>query len=240
MGMVRICYVLELIVGGLWGSGQGGLEADVTTTTCKHGSGKDALCIPHTYIKGLLRRVLEEIEDHLYRLKIVNRNNIVDRIFGPLTLIKGEVQGVPSRIIIPPLFPVKGLNIASELAIGPPLTYLFRGDILADVELYVEPHVRIDDVLETATIGALYKELKVTPKTLFYGEVLFYTEDENEACDVLRALSIAIAALRLHYAGRRSVVQPKILSVTYNNKDMSSDNIVNFIMNLLSSSRTMG
>lgn len=234
MELARICYILKLASGGLWGSGLGGIEADVVSTTCRHGTGENVLCIPHTYVKGLLRRALEDVEVYLDRFGIIEGKGIVNEIFGPLTPFEDNVQGTPKNIVLAPLFPIRDESLAIELARGLPLSYLTRGDVIAKGELYVEPHVRIDDRVESATIGGLYSELKATPKTIFYGEILFYTDSDVEARKVLRALSIAIASLRLRYAGRKTVVQPKILLVTYRGTNMADD-VISFVLRIISS-----
>lgn len=233
MEFLRICYTLKLLSGGLWGSVSRGLEADIVTSSCRHASGEDIPCIHSTYIKGLLRRSLEYIEDHLYKFGVIGVINIVKEIFGPLTPFEDEAQGVASNIVIAPLFPMKNESSAIEICRDKPLSYLSRIDVIAKPELYIEPHIRIDDRVGTVSIGGLYSELKVVPQTLFYGEIIFYTDSEDKALEVARALSIAIASLRTQYAGRRTVVQPKILSITYRGINMAKDDIVGMVIDLL-------
>lgn len=237
MGRGRICYVLILTSGGLWGSGQGGVEADFSPVLCTHSSGVEIPCIPNTYIKGLLRRSLEDVIEHLHRVGIVDSICIVEELFGPLTVVSGKTKVVPSDIVIAPLYPVKDFSAAEVFSKLEPLSYL-NPDIISsksgllEPRLYVEPHIRIDDRSGTTSVGSLYKELRIIPDTIFYGEIVIYSENESKAVSILRTLAIAIGFLKTRCVGRKTYAKPRILSVTYNGKNVE-DFIVKKIIEFL-------
>ncbi|MEM0338066.1 MAG: hypothetical protein QW284_00020 [Ignisphaera sp.] len=230
MARLRICYLLKLEGGGLWGSGKGLLEANVVTTACRHARGGEVLCIPHTYIKGVLRRAAEEVFDHLTRVGIVQSRDIILKVFGPLTPFSDKVAVVPSPTMFGPLYPVKDVESAKALANDEPMAYLFKDSTLLSPSTYIEPHVRLDDRCARAAKGALFKELRVAPATLFYGEIMYESADFSELTDVARLLTIAIAMLRYKYVGRRSSAKSYILKIEP--PDIAEDENVKYVLSV--------
>ena len=220
---VRVSYVLKLRTGGLWGSGQRLLGADIVTATCRHASGSLTLCVPAPYVKGLLRRSLEELIDHLTRLGILGRG-VLDELFGPLTPFSESASSRPPNTVVAPLYPAKGIEAIRKLAEGDDLEYLIKGEGLVLPKLrdelhgmtYVEPHVRIDDRSGRAAEGALFQELRVVPEAMFYGEVIHYLRGgsgRDHAIEIARALVLAVASLNSRYVGRRTVATVYVVGV---------------------------
>lgn len=232
MGSARICYTLTLVSGGLWGTGAGGVEADVVTARCRHASGREVPCIPNTYIKGILRRALEEVADHLTRTNIIRLPTIIDELFGPLTPFSGRARVVPANLIIATLYPIRDFSLAKTLSSRQPLSYLYQDDAIAEPTPYIEPHIRIDDRTGTVSTGALYRELRIAPGTTFYGEILYYSEDRNSMAEALRALAIAIGSLRTRSVGRRTYAKPYIVSATLDGEEVR-DEVIGKIVELL-------
>lgn len=181
-------------------------------------------------MKGVLRRVLEEIADHLERLGIARRS-VIEKIFGPLTPMTGEASPAPCRSIFGPLYPIENLEIASKLAQLGSLEYLYQGDYIASPRAYVEPHVRIDDVSGRVATGAFFKELRVFPRTTFYGEIVHYAEDRNQLVESARALLVAIASLRYRYVGRKTLADSYVVSIEP--PDLLNDPLINYVLTIL-------
>jgi len=225
---LRICYLLKLESGGMWGAGKAVLEANIATTICKHPKGYEIPCIPSTYIKGVLRRSAEEIITHLVRVNIVGEANIVEKVFGPLTPFEGVAKPIPVNTFFGPLYPVRDVDTAKRLAGGGEFMYLADSDSLAMPSMYVEPHVRLDDRCGRASLGALFKELRVSPETLFYGEILYVADNEKELVDAARLLTIAVARLNYRYVGRRTAAKSQILCVEPSNA--AKDEVVEYVL----------
>ena len=228
MSHIRICYVLKLKTGGLWGSGKGLLEADNVTSLCRHASGLEVPCIPATYVKGLLRRSSEEVIHLLQKLDIVKDLHILEEVYGPLTPFGDEASPRPCNTYFAPLYPVRSLEQAARLARDRPLAYLHRDDVLHAPQLYGEPHVRIDDRSARASVGGLYRELRVVPGTLFYGEILHYPSNVSLSVPAARILVIAVSMLGYRYAGRKTIVAPRIISVEP--KQLEKDPILRIVL----------
>lgn len=232
MEPLRICYALKLIGGGLWGSARHTLEADIPTIVCRHASGLELPCIPPTYMKGLLRRTLEEVVHKLVELGIVSSRDIVTKLFGPLTPMGEAAEALPSNTVIAPLYPIKSAEDARRLANLEPLSYLRSSEHLAAPSTYREPHVRLDDRRHSAAAGALYHELRVVPHTLFYGEVLHYPQSESEALDAARALLISLSLLNYRYVGRTTPARIAVIRVEP--AKIAEDQLVAHVMKLRS------
>ena len=212
----------------MWGAGKAVLEASIATAICKHPKGLEAPCIPSTYIKGVLRRATEEIINHLARINIVSGVDVVDKVFGPLTPFEGVANSAPANTFFGPLYPVRDVDAAKKLASDGAFKYLSDSDSLAEPSMYIEQHVRLDDRCGRASLGALFKEFKVSPETLFYGEILYVASDEKELIDVARLLAIAITRLNYRYVGRRTAARSQVLCVEPSS--VTKDEIVEYVL----------
>ncbi len=218
----RISLIIKVLSLGLWGSGKKYLEADIVTTKCKHlGYGKYVVCIPSTYLKGLIRRNLEKILGLLSKFNIVNVN-----IVNELLRVEG-VDVLPSPMVIGSAFPIKE-EVISELVNSPPFTYMLRSDVIAHVDLIMEPHIRILDTCNRVSEGALYTEERVSPNTTFYSDIVLYSDNMEKLRDYIRALIIAIHQLKYAYSGRMTVSDVKVF--LQEPKELLKDQIIASIL----------
>ena len=74
----------------------------------------------------------------------------------------------------------------------------------------------------------MFKEFKVSPETLFYGEILYVASDEKELIDVARLLAIAITRLNYRYVGRRTAARSQVLCVEPSS--VTKDEIVEYVL----------
>jgi len=227
---LRICYIVKLRSGGLWGGDKRGLGPTTKISECIHVTGVKTFCIPPTYVKGLIRTMLEEIWDHLKRVKIVS-DGLVEELLGPLTPFGGQVSSIPCNTIIGPLYPIKTVEDAKKLSEMSPLEYISQGYSLHTPDTYEEPHIRIDDTSGRAAQGALFTEVRVQPSTLFYGEIIHYSSNKEKMLEGARALLISIALMRYRYIGRR--VSADIKFVCLEPEDLLHDNIISQVYSRL-------
>jgi len=230
----RICYLFRLRSGGLWGSGRRYLEADVVTVEQKYGD-KIVPCIPHTYVKGLIRRTLERLEPLLIKAGIISRT-ITRDLFGFMPSIErsdySKPSVLPSKIICGPALPIPNVSVAEELSKLEPMNYISSKHILDkdSIAYYVEPHVRILDSSHRVSIGGLFHEYKVAPLQIFYGEILVYEQERALLIEYCRAILVSLVYLNYLYVGRATTTAD-VAIINIKPNDLIQDPVISQIFN---------
>ena len=209
----RICYILRLRSGGLLGSTKRYLEADVATIEQRYGD-KTVPCIPSTYMKGLVRRTLEALEDLLIRANIIAESITHDLFGAMLGIDKINISPtvIPSKITFGSALPVADISVAKKFSQSEPLSYMCSNEILSeDISYYVEPHVRICDPTSSVSEGGLFHEYKLAPRQLFYGEILIHEKNEERLKEFCRAILISLMFLNYLYVGRSTTTADVVI-----------------------------
>lgn len=196
---MKVKFLIRLETEGAWGSWERGFEAHVTTV--KDGAGRPF--VPPTYLKGLIRRNVVSLIDHLERLNVISRRDIA-LVFGPSPF---EDSGDPPTTRPSPIRVSAGKIVTEREAEMIRASWPDPDDLVegGTIPLFVEHHVRVRDETRSVSHGALFTEERVEPGSYLYGCVDLGGLEQSLAERV--ACSIVLALLNAAYTGvgRRTV-----------------------------------